>query len=50
MLRYSEAYRKEMLKQWDELPPIFTTSAESKFGKENLLNYIGEINDELAKK
>jgi GTP-binding protein len=48
--RNLSAYRKEMLKQWDELPPIFTTSAESKFGKENLLNYIGEINDELAKK
>jgi len=43
------AYKKEMLKQWDELPPIFTTSAESKFGKEKLLNYIGEINEELTK-
>ncbi len=34
------AYRKEMLKYWEELPPIFTTSAESKFGREKLLNYI----------
>lgn len=36
-------YRKEMLKYWEELPPVFTTSSESKFGQEKLLNYIGEI-------
>jgi GTP-binding protein len=34
------AYRKEMLKYWEELPPVFTTSSESKFGQEKLLNYI----------
>ncbi len=33
-------YKKEMLKYWDELPPVFTTSSESKFGQEKLLNYI----------
>ncbi len=37
-------YKKEMLKFWAELPPVFTTSAESNFGKEKLLNYIGSIN------
>lgn len=42
------AYKKEMLKQWAEMPPIFTTSAESKFGREKVLNYIGQINDDLA--
>jgi len=36
-------YRKEMLKFWEELPPVFTTSSESAFGKEKLLNYIGQI-------
>ncbi|MFT5580980.1 MAG: GTP-binding protein [Lentimonas sp.] len=36
-------YKKEMLKQWEALPPVFITSAESAFGKEKLLNYIGEI-------
>jgi len=41
------AYKKEMLKQWDELPPVFTTSSESKFGREKLLNYIGQINTDL---
>lgn len=33
-------YKKELLKFWEELPPVFTTSSESKFGREKLLNYI----------
>lgn len=37
------AYKKEMLKYWEELPPVFITSSESKFGQEKLLNYIDEI-------
>lgn len=37
-------YKKEMLKHWEELPPVFTTSSESGFGKEKLLNYIEQIN------
>jgi GTP-binding protein len=37
-------YKKEMLKYWEELPPVFTTSATSKFGQEKLLNYIENIN------
>lgn len=37
-------YKKEMVKQWAELPPVFITSAESKFGQEKMLNYIGELN------
>jgi len=36
-------YKKEMLKVWAELPPVFTTSSESGFGKEPLLNYIEQI-------
>ena len=36
-------YKKEMLKYWEELPPVFTTSSESGFGKEPLLNYIEQI-------
>lgn len=38
-------YKKEMLKTWEELPPVFITSSESKLGRENLLNYIDEVND-----
>lgn len=42
------AYRKEMMKYWEELPPIFTTSAESKFGREKLLNYIEVWNNNFG--
>lgn len=40
-------YKKEMLKMWAELPPVYTTSAESKFGREKILNYIEQINSDL---
>jgi GTP-binding protein len=40
-------YKKEMLKSWDALPPVFMTSSESAFGKEKVLNYIGQINDAI---
>lgn len=40
-------YKKEMLKYWAEMPPLFTTSSESKFGREKLLNYIDQINEQL---
>jgi GTP-binding protein len=42
-------YKKEMLKTWEELPPVFLTSSESKFGREKLLNYIDEINQSYSK-
>lgn len=34
---------------WEEMPPYFITSATSSNGKEELLNYIGEINKGLDK-
>jgi GTP-binding protein len=40
-------YKKEMMKYWDDLPPLFTTSSISSFGKEKLLNYIEFINKEM---
>ena len=36
-------YKKEMLKTWEELPPLFTTSATSASGKEPVLNYITAV-------
>jgi GTP-binding protein len=42
-------YKKEMLKYWDALPPVFTSSSESAFGKEKILNYIEAINNDLKK-
>lgn len=37
-------YQKIMLNHWQELPPIFTTSAETKFGTDKIVNYIEETN------
>lgn len=42
--RNMEAYKKELKKQWDELPPIFATSSVDNRGREELLNYIDEMN------
>lgn len=44
------AYNREMLKYWEELPPLFTTSAESKFGREKLLNFIELWNGNIGDK
>lgn len=43
-------YKKEMLKYWAELPPVFITSSDSKFGQEKMLNYIGELNNAILSK
>ncbi len=42
-------YKKEMLKFWEEMPPVFTTSSVSAFGQEKILNYIGSVLDQLKK-
>lgn len=39
-----EAYKKEMLEQWEELPPMFVTSSEKGYGRDELLDYIDELN------
>ncbi|MCO6357821.1 ribosome biogenesis GTP-binding protein YihA/YsxC [Roseivirga pacifica] len=36
-------FRKTMKANWEELPPMFLTSSESKFGKEKVSEYIQEI-------
>jgi GTP-binding protein len=41
-------YKGELAKIWDELPKIFVTSAESQDGKDELLSYINELNEELG--
>lgn len=40
-------YKQKLLEQWEELPPIFTTSSENGMGREELLEYIDEINKTL---
>ena len=44
------AYKKELLaNNWEEMPPYFITSATDGTGKDELLNYIEEINVEVYK-
>jgi GTP-binding protein len=43
-----EAYKKALSEQWEELPPIFTSSAEKKLGRDELLDYIDSINQSMA--
>lgn len=45
-----KAYIEELQKSWEELPPIFTTSSEDGRGKEEVLNYIEQINKDLKLK
>ncbi len=42
--RNIEAYKQRLLEQWEELPPIFVTSSESGLGRQELLDYIEELN------
>lgn len=42
-----EGYKKKLLETWEELPPIFLASAEKKQGRDEVLNYIEQINREL---
>lgn len=44
-----EHYLTGLRKQWEELPPYFITSSETKMGREEILNYIEEINKTMAK-
>jgi len=39
-----EAYLAELSKQWEELPPVFLTSCQDRRGKDEILNYIEELN------
>jgi len=41
------AYEKKMLETWEEMPPYFITSSEKHEGRDELLNYIEQINKEL---
>ncbi len=40
-------YKMKFLQEWQSLPQIFVTSATSKLGKEEILNYIERLNETL---
>lgn len=39
-----EAYTERLLEEWEELPPIFVTSSQTGTGRDNLLDYIEQLN------
>lgn len=41
------AYKKRLLEDWEELPPVFITSSETSLGREEVLEYIAQINETL---
>ena len=43
-----EAFKTKLLESWEELPPIFITSAETRIGRDEILNYIEQQNAEIA--
>jgi GTP-binding protein len=42
-----EQYSEKMFETWEELPPVFTSSAEKKEGGEAILDFIGKVNASL---
>ena len=42
-----EAYKARLLEEWEELPPVFVTSAETQLGGEELTAYIEQLNQEV---
>ncbi|NVO84578.1 ribosome biogenesis GTP-binding protein YihA/YsxC [Hymenobacter terrestris] len=41
-------YLEKMQETWDELPQYFVTSAEDKMGREELLGFVADTNQQLA--
>ena len=42
-----ESYKKRLLEEWEELPPVFVTSSETSLGRDEILQYIAQINETL---
>jgi len=48
--KHTTAYTKALhANGWEEVPPFFITSSESEFGKDEVLNYIDQINQDIFK-
>jgi len=43
-----ENYKQTLYESWEELPPIFVTSSTKGTGREELLDYIEQINRSLG--
>jgi GTP-binding protein len=45
--RNLEIFKNKLSEMWEELPPIFIESAETSVGKQEILDYIGMLNDSM---
>lgn len=41
-------YLEILQEQWEELPPYFITSSENRTGRQEMLDYIEQINRDVA--
>ena len=41
------AYKRSLLRSWEELPPVFETSSVDRRGRDEILNYIESINKQI---
>jgi len=46
-LQRVDTYKNRLLEQWEELPPIFITSSEKGDGRQELINYIESVNEQI---
>jgi GTP-binding protein len=42
-------YMQKLKETWEKLPPYFITSSETKFGRDEVLDYIDKINKDMKK-
>lgn len=42
------AYKNKLLETWESLPPIFVTSSEKGVGRDEVLDYIESIINEIS--
>jgi GTP-binding protein len=47
LLENMRVYSEKMLESWEELPPILTSSSETKDGRDEILDYIDAINRQI---
>lgn len=48
--KHISAYKKALMAEgWEEIPPYFVTSSENELGKEEVLRYIDQINQDIFK-
>lgn len=45
--RHVDTYKNKMMETWEDMPNYFITSSSKSIGKEDVLNYIGNINTDF---